>query len=62
MRNYIKKFLKFIDIFRIPGKATIKEEENIKNVLGGSVSLLFFIVVIGFAVYHIKDFDKEKKY
>ena len=52
MRNYIKKFLKFIDIFRIPGKVTIKEEENIKTVLGGSVSLLFFIVAIGFAAYH----------
>ncbi len=52
MRNYVKKFLKFIDIFRIPGKVTIKEEENIKTVFGGAVSLILFIVAIGLAAYH----------
>ena len=42
MRSYVKKFLKRIDLFRIPPKVTIQEEEKIKTVFGGIMSLIFF--------------------
>jgi len=42
MRSYFKKFLKRIDLFRIPAKVTIQEEDKIKTVFGGIMSLFFF--------------------
>ena len=51
MRSYIKKFFKRIDLFRIPAKVTIQEEDKIKTVFGGIVSLFFFCSCFLFFIY-----------
>jgi hypothetical protein len=50
MRSYIKKFLKRIDLFRIPAKVTIQEEDKIKTVFGGIVSIFFYCSCILFFI------------